>query len=116
MPPPNCARSISSAAVLADPLSPIAARAADVDRLRERGRALIVTSLDRIDRDVAHRRAQLAVLGPAATLARGYAVVQAGHLIVRSVADAPDGAGLRIRVADGAVLARSAGAEEERGT
>ena len=106
---------LTSAAVLADPLSPIAARAADVDRLRERGRALIVTSLDRIDRDVAHRRAQLAVLGPAATLARGYAVVQAGHLIIRSVADAPAGADLRIRVADGAVLARSAGAEQEQG-
>jgi exodeoxyribonuclease VII large subunit len=101
--------------VLADPLSPIAARESDLDRLRERGRRLIVTSLDRIDRDLAHRRAQLAVLGPAATLARGYAVVQAGHLIVRSVTDAPAGADLRIRVVDGAVLARSAGAEAEQG-
>jgi len=106
---------LTSATVLADPLSPIAARMADLDRLRERGRGLIVTSLDRIDRDVAHRRAQLAVLGPAATLARGYAVVQAGQVIVRSVADAPAGADLRIRVADGAVLARSAGAEQEQG-
>lgn len=106
---------LKSATVLADPLSPIAAREADLDRLRERGRRLIVTSLDRIDRDLAHRRAQLAVLGPAATLARGYAVVQAGHLIVRSVADAPAGADLRIRVTDGAVLARSAGAEAEQG-
>jgi len=106
---------LTSATVLADPHSPIATRAADLERLRDRGRAVIVTSLDRIDRDLAHRRAQLSVLGPAATLARGYAVVQAGHQIVRSVADAPAGADLRIRVADGAVLARSAGAETEQG-
>ena len=106
---------LTSATVLADPLSPIAARAADIDRLRDRGRGLILSSLDRIDRDIAHRRAQLAVLGPAATLARGYAVVQAGQLIVRSVADAPAGADLRIRVGDGAVLALSAGAEAEQG-
>jgi exodeoxyribonuclease VII large subunit len=67
-------------------------------------------ALERIDRDVSHRRAQLSALGPAATLARGYAVVQAGRTVVRSTADAPDGAELRIRVADGAVHATSHGA------
>jgi len=82
-----------------------------VQRQRERGRVQVSMTLERIDRDVAHRRAQLAVLGPAATLARGYAVVQAGHHVLRTVADAPAGTELRIRVADGALHATSTGAE-----
>ena len=53
----------------------------------------------------------LSVLGPAATLARGYAVVQAGRDVLRSVGDAPAGTELRIRVADGALHAASPGAE-----
>ena len=68
--------------------------------------------LERIDRDVAHRRAQLSALGPAATLARGYAVVQSGPgIVVRSINDAPAGTELRIRVADGALHAVSSGGE-----
>ena len=104
-------RQLTRSGVLADPLTPLAARAAELDLLTERARALVTARVDRIDRDVAHFRAQLDVLGPAATLARGYAVVQAGRTIVRSVADAPPGANLRIRIADGAVLARSSGPE-----
>ena len=46
-------------------------------------------------------------LGPAATLARGYAVVQTSMrepaAVLRSVDDAPAGTRLRVRVADGAV-------------
>jgi exodeoxyribonuclease VII large subunit len=68
-------------------------------------------SLERIERDIAHRRAQLAVLGPAATLARGYAVVQGHGSVLRSIADAPFGTDLRIRLADGALLAVSSGPE-----
>ncbi|MET0864135.1 MAG: exodeoxyribonuclease VII large subunit [Nakamurella sp.] len=109
-------RRLTSATVLADPLTPITQRAAEVLRLRERGRVQVSMTLERIDRDVAHRRAQLAVLGPAATLARGYAVVvvdsvQAGQHVLRTVDDAPAGTELRIRVADGAVHATSTGAE-----
>ena len=67
-------------------------------------------TLERIDRDIAHRRAQLAALGPAATLARGYAVVQTGGTVVcaRSWTRRP-GPPLRIRVADGAILAAGLG-------
>jgi exodeoxyribonuclease VII large subunit len=55
-------------------------------------------------------------LGPAATLARGYAVVQrvdddGTPRVLRSVADVPDGARLRVRVADGAVHATVSGRE-----
>jgi exodeoxyribonuclease VII large subunit len=104
-------RRLTSATVLADPLTPIEARAKEVGRLRDRGRVQVSVVLERIDRDVAHRRAQLTALGPAATLARGYAVVQSGRNVVRSTADAPAGTPLRIRVADGALLATSAGDE-----
>jgi len=71
----------------------------------------VLTQLERIERDIAHRRAQLSALGPAATLARGYSVVQTGGVVVRSIADAPAGAPLRIRVADGSIMAASLGSE-----
>ena len=52
----------------------------------------------------------------AATLARGYAVVQAvdagGGAVLRSVSNAPAGTRLRIRVADGALNAISSGPTE----
>ncbi|WP_420123224.1 exodeoxyribonuclease VII large subunit [Nakamurella sp.] len=104
-------RRLTSAAVLVDPLTPLDRRAAEVAALRERARVTITMTLERIERDVAHRTAQLRVLGPAATLARGYAVVQSGGHVLRTVADAPAGAPLRIRVADGAVLGVSSGPE-----
>jgi exodeoxyribonuclease VII large subunit len=104
-------RRLTSATVLADPLTPIATRVAEVGRFRDRGRAQVTMTLERIDRDIAHRRAQLSALGPAATLARGYAVVQTGHTVLRTIADAPPGTELRIRVADGAVHATSTGSE-----
>jgi exodeoxyribonuclease VII large subunit len=105
-------RRLTSATVLADPLTPLVARESDVNRLLGRGRASVSVILERIDRDVAHRRAQLSALGPAATLARGYAVVQTGSgSVVRSIDDAPAGTELRIRVADGALHAVSSGGE-----
>ncbi|GGL86900.1 exodeoxyribonuclease VII large subunit [Nakamurella endophytica] len=103
---------LTAATVLADPLAPVERRADEIGRWRDRGRAVITARIDRDDRDVAHRRAQLTALGPAATLARGYAVVQVGHLVLRSVDEAPAGAQLRIRVADGALAARSLGTEQ----
>ncbi|WP_395726373.1 exodeoxyribonuclease VII large subunit [Nakamurella sp.] len=104
-------RRLTSASVLVDPLTPIDRRETEVRSLRERGRSAIGIGLERIERDIAHRRAQLSVLGPAATLARGYAVVQSHGIVLRSITDAPAGADLRIRVADGALLAVSSGPE-----
>jgi exodeoxyribonuclease VII large subunit len=51
--------------------------------------------------------AALAVLGPNATLERGYAIVRRGPdgPIVRDPADAPRGSALRIRVARGDIAA-----------
>ncbi len=104
---------LASATVLAAPYRPIEQREQQIDQLTERGRRVIAGTVERIDRDLAHRRAQLAVLGPAATLARGYAVVQAAGVVVRSVAEAPAGTALRIRLSDGAIAATSNGLEQE---
>jgi exodeoxyribonuclease VII large subunit len=100
--------------VLADPLQAIDARAAEVERLREAARACLLRGLDRRSADLEHVRARLTTLGPAATLARGYAVVQrlsdgtdpgAVLPVLRSVTEVEPGDRLRIRVADGAVTA-----------
>ncbi|QYN36676.1 exodeoxyribonuclease VII large subunit [Pseudonocardia sp. DSM 110487] len=98
--------------VLAEPLRVIDARAVEVERLRDAARACVERGLDRRAHDLDHVRARLATLGPAATLARGYAVVQrvtddgAGPLpVLRSVGEVGAGDRLRIRVADGAVAA-----------
>ena len=85
------------------------ARSEEIHRARAAARRdinrLITTESDR----VGHLSARLGTLGPSATLARGYAVVQVGSRVLRTVADAPTGAELRIRVSDGAVTAVSQG-------
>jgi exodeoxyribonuclease VII large subunit len=99
--------------VLAEPLRALDARAVEVERLRDAARACVERGLDRRAHDLEHVRARLSTLGPAATLARGYAVVQRvpddggdGPLpVLRSVGEVAPGDRLRIRVADGAVAA-----------
>jgi exodeoxyribonuclease VII large subunit len=98
--------------VLADPLRAVETRAVEVERLRDAARVCVERGLERRAHDLEHVRARLATLGPAATLARGYAVVQrvtddgAGPLpVLRSVDEVGPGDRLRIRVADGAVAA-----------
>jgi len=60
--------------------------------------------------DLGHALARVRALSPRATLQRGYALVQRedGHL-VRSAADAPAGARLRVRLASDEVAAESLG-------
>jgi exodeoxyribonuclease VII large subunit len=103
----------TSAAVLADPLGPLDRRAELVTQLRGRNMVALAALLDAADAVLGRRRAQLAALGPAATLARGYAVVQVAGAVLRSIADAPEGTRLRVRVADGAIRATSHGPERE---
>jgi exodeoxyribonuclease VII large subunit len=100
--------------VLAEPLRGVDGRGEEVARLRESARAGLVRGLDRRATDVEHVRARLATLGPAATLARGYAVVQrvpAEHPegeplpVLRSTDEVRPGDRVRIRVTDGAVTA-----------
>ncbi|SDJ33468.1 Exodeoxyribonuclease VII large subunit [Actinokineospora alba] len=102
--------SLRSRPVLADPLTPLARRAEQVDALAERGRRALLGRLAAEQSALAATRARLTTLGPAATLARGYAVVQLTDTdgtprVLRSIEDAPEGTRLRIRVADGALHA-----------
>jgi exodeoxyribonuclease VII large subunit len=94
---------------LADPLRALTDRGQEIDRARAAVRRDVTRLIDTETDRVRHLAARLATLGPAATLARGYAVVQAGTQVLRSVDDAPAGTHLRIRVADGAVGAISEG-------
>ncbi len=96
--------------VLADPLRGLDAQAQHIDRLRDAVRTSVSRGLDRRTTDLEHVRARLAALGPAATLARGYAIVQrdtgeAVLPVLRSVSEVVTGDRLRIRVGDGAVAA-----------
>lgn len=95
--------------VLADPLASLSARGEEIGRSRRALRRDITRLIDAESERVGHLSARLSTLGPAATLARGYAVVTAGDRVLRSVADAPAGTSLRIRVTDGSVAARSDG-------
>ena len=106
-------RSLRDRPALAEPLRALDQHAADVDRLRRAARDALLRGLDRRDTDIGHVRHRLTALGPAATLARGYAVVQrvpadpgeAPLPVLRSVADVAVGDRLRIRVGDGALSA-----------
>lgn len=110
---------VRSRPVLAEPLSALTARADEVRRARSAIRRDITRLAATETERVGHLSARLATLGPAATLARGYAVVQAvpdagAPVVLRSVADAPAGSRLRVRVADGAVAAVSEGPTDGR--
>ena len=105
---------LRSRPVLADPRKAIAARSEEVQRARSAVRRDITRLLASETEHVGHLAARLATLGPAATLARGYAVVQTVPMegaaaVLRSVAEAPAGTRLRVRVCDGAVAAVSEG-------
>ena len=69
--------------------------------------------LQRETQQVRGLRAQVSALGPSATLARGYAVVQvlprdgSDAEVVTSIDQSPPGSQLRIRVGDGSISAAS---------
>jgi exodeoxyribonuclease VII large subunit len=107
---------LRSRPVLSDPLTPLEQRNAQVNALAERSRRAVRAMVVAEGAALNHTRARLTTLGPAATLARGYAVVQrvdddGTPRVLRSAADAPDGARLRVRVADGVVRATVSGRE-----
>jgi exodeoxyribonuclease VII large subunit len=100
--------------VLADPRSLVDTRATEVRDLRERGRRVLGHALDRAADDIGHQRARARSLSPLATLQRGYAVVQgADGSVVASTSEVTSGDALRIRVADGRVLATATGVEPD---
>jgi exodeoxyribonuclease VII large subunit len=103
---------LRSRPVLAQPLQALTSRADEIHRARACVRRDITRLLTAESERIGHLSARLSTLGPAATLARGYAVVQTdAGAVLRSAADAPAGTRLRVRVADGAVKAVSEGSQ-----
>ena len=93
--------------VLADPSVLVSSRRSDVVALLDRTRRALDGRLTRAADDVSHVRARVRALSPAATLDRGYAVVQtADGTVVRAADDVDAGALLRVRVSEGEFRAR----------
>lgn len=107
---------LRSRPVLRSPDPIIEQRAQDVWLLVSRGRDTVGRGVDAAHRATAELRASLRALSPAATLARGYAIVQqTDGRIVSDAADAPTGTELTVTVEHGALRARSEGALSEDG-
>ncbi|MET9483742.1 exodeoxyribonuclease VII large subunit [Streptomyces sp. NPDC006638] len=88
--------------VMERPQRMVTERAAEVDALADRSRRVLRHLLDRADSELSHTRARVVALSPAATLERGYAVLQRPDgTVVRSPEDVTAGAELRARVAKG---------------
>jgi exodeoxyribonuclease VII large subunit len=93
---------VRSRPVLARPEAMIEQREADTRALRERGTRCLGHRVDRADGELAHTLARLRALSPAATLLRGYAIVQRRDgTVVRSPTAVSTADPLRIRLADG---------------
>jgi exodeoxyribonuclease VII large subunit len=92
--------SIRSRPALASPLMEIDRRQQLILGLAERGRLAIAGGLDRAGDDLAHIRARLLALSPAATLRRGYSIVQqADATVVLSATQVTEGEALTVRFA-----------------
>jgi exodeoxyribonuclease VII large subunit len=93
---------LRSRPVLADPHVMLDGRRDDVVQLRDRARRSLRAALDRGADNLVHTRARVTSLSPAATLDRGYAVVQrADGAVVRRPADVAAGDAVRLRLAEG---------------
>lgn len=90
-----------------DPHRMIDARAEEVSMLLDRGRRALRHQLDRADSELTHTHARVVALSPAATLKRGYAVLQRedGHA-VRAPDEVEAGEVLRARVSAGEFTVR----------
>lgn len=92
--------------VLVDPMREVTRREEDVAALTGRARRVLGHRLDRAADDLAHTRARVVALSPAATLQRGYAVVQrADGWIVRAPEDVEAGDVVMARLATGRIHA-----------
>jgi exodeoxyribonuclease VII large subunit len=94
--------SLRTRPVLADPRVMLDGRHDDVVQLRDRARRSLRAALDRDADNLAHTSARVTSLSPAATMERGYAVVQrADGAVVRRPSDVATGDALRLRLAEG---------------
>ena len=103
--------SVRTRPALADPMMAITRRRDEVERASALIRRDISHLVQRESQHVRALRAQVSALGPSATLARGYAVVQvlprdgSEPEVVTSIDQSPPGSQLRIRVGDGSITA-----------
>lgn len=81
-------------------------RATELAMLRQRAGRCLHHRLAAADDELRHTLARLRALSPAATLERGYAIVQRadGH-VVRAASEVGKGDPLRVRLADGELAA-----------
>ncbi len=92
---------MKSRPALANPLREIERQQELVTALRQRALRCMSGRLDRASDDVRHTRARLLALSPAATLRRGYAIVQRGDAtVVRSAAEVARDEELTVRFAN----------------
>jgi exodeoxyribonuclease VII large subunit len=105
---------IRSRPVLARPHVMIEQRAADVTALRDRAGRSLDHRISAAAGDLRHTVARLRALSPAATLDRGYAIVQgrSGH-VVRAASEVAKGDVLRVRLASGELSTTVDEASEE---
>lgn len=97
--------------VLVAPETIVAQRQADLDAASTSARRAFGDRLSREASGLAELRAQVRALSPAATLERGYAVVQdAAGTVLRDPEQVADGDALRVRLARGELLATAGGA------
>jgi exodeoxyribonuclease VII large subunit len=97
---------IRSRPAISAPVREIERRQEQVLGLTERARRCLSAGLDRAADDISHTRARLIALSPAATLSRGYAIVQHGDAsVVRAAAEVADGETLTLRLAAGHLTA-----------
>lgn len=103
--------SLRTRPALTDPLAPIERRRQEIEQVRHNARRAVQALLTSETATVSALRGKVATLGPAATLARGYSVVQVvprDHTppeVVTTIEQGPPGSQLRIRVADGSITA-----------
>lgn len=102
---------LRSRPVLANPMTSLNPRRDEVQRAVALIRRDVRYLLREESAKVSALRSQVSALGPSATLARGYAVVQvlprdgSGPEVVTTIEQSPPGSQLRIRVADGSITA-----------
>jgi len=99
---------IRSHPALADPESLLENRSEAVESLRTRAQRQLASQLRHGQADLDHTRARIVALSPAATLARGYAVLTSDDGdVIRQPEAVLDGQRLHIRLAGGSLTARA---------
>ncbi|MFB6634054.1 exodeoxyribonuclease VII large subunit [Streptomyces sp. NPDC056362] len=95
--------------VMEHPQRMVEVREDELAALLARSRRVLGHLLDRADSELSHTRARVRALSPAATMERGYAVLQRPDgAVVRSPEEVAEGEELRARVAEGEFAVRRA--------